>query len=60
MSEPITLEPAVYWKLKAKFYELMTQEQQLVRMKNLVLEEAGLDTSKYYVMDDTTLTVRPQ
>jgi hypothetical protein len=60
MSDPIYLEPATYWKLKAKFYELIAQEQQLIRTRKLLLEEAGLDPSKLYLMDDDTLTVRPQ
>lgn len=54
------LEPAVYWKLKAKFLELLMMERQIGQRKSEALIEAGLDPTKNYVMHDDETSVTSQ
>lgn len=51
------LDPVTYWKLKARFLELIMQEQQIVAEKARALRAAGLDPEIQFTMNDDTTTV---
>lgn len=57
--QKIVLDPTTYWKLKARFLEVIIQERQLAEKKRVILAEANLEPDKNYSMDDETLSVDP-
>ena len=67
MSEPITLSPEHFWKIKAitaearllniQIQELMDSQREKI---SATFREAGLDPDKNYTMNDTNFTATPK
>lgn len=53
-----TLDPLVYWKLKARLLELTVQEHQILAARQQALAAIGLMAGQYILDDNTTSVMR--
>lgn len=64
MSEPVTLTPDVYWRLRAKVGDVQAAkaraEAEFQQKAQAAITEAGLTSGVNYTLNDDDLTATPE